>query len=198
MAIKDRITSELKNAILESIRKTEENGNEHGFLMCTDKDGKLYPSREKCEGDSCGMNIDIYPELCPKKKIQGFFHVHPEKLQEEKRLGRKIRKEDIKDIFRVDRKGNIVTLQTPSHADVLTILLTKCNKSTEGTVCITTDLEPDKVGCWTPRAGAANFATCYYAKRDNVLTKNRDIAPKMWIKPLFKKEVIDLMDINGK
>jgi hypothetical protein len=61
MSIKDKITFELKIAMMDSIKKAVESGNEHGFLMCTDKDGKLYPSREKCEGDSCGMDIDINP-----------------------------------------------------------------------------------------------------------------------------------------
>lgn len=196
MSIKDKITLELKYAMMDSIEKAEKSGNEHGFLMCADKDRKLYPSGVKCEGDSCSIYIHIHPEFCPKKKIQGFFHVHPDKLKEEKRLGRKIKKGDIKDIFKVDREGNAVILQTPSHTDVLTALLEKCDKSTEGTVCITSDLEPDKVGCWTPRTGAANFATCYYAKRDNVLTKSGNIAPKMWIKPLFKKELINLRDIH--
>ena len=60
------------------------------------------------------------------------------------------------------------------------------------TVCIAGDIDPDKVGCWTPKRGVANLATCYYAKRDNTLTKEKDIAPKMWIKPLFNKEIIDL------
>jgi hypothetical protein len=47
-----------------------------------------------------------------------------------------------------------------------------------------------------PRTGAANFAACYYAKRDSILTKDKYILPKMWIRPLFKKEVIDLRDIH--
>ena len=95
-----------------------------------------------------------------------------------------------------DEKGNIVSPQTPSYADVLKILLTKCDKSTEGTMCIAADLNPDNVECWTPRIGAANFATCHYAKRENALTKITAITPKMWIKPLFKKEVIDLKSIH--
>ena len=80
----------------------------------------------------------------------------------------------------------------PSHGDVLTMLLTKCNRLTEGTICTTADLEPDKVGCWTLKKGAANFATCYYAKMDYILTKNKSTNPKIWIRPLFNKEIIDL------
>ena len=194
--LKDKISLGLKYAMMDSIDKTKESGNEHGFLICKDKDGKWSASGKNCVGDSCGMDIDILPEICPEKKIQGFFHVHPHISSEEEKLGRKLTKDDIKNAVIKDKKGNIVTLQTPSHADVLTILLTKCDKSTEGTICTAADLQPDKVECWTPRKGAANFATCYYAKRDNILTKKKDTDPKMWIKPLFNKEVIDLKDIH--
>jgi hypothetical protein len=196
MSIKDKITSELKNAIMESIKKTIESGNEHGFLMCTDKDGKLYPSREKCEGDSCGMDVGLSPRLCPKKKIQGLFHVHPNIPEIEKFLGRKFLKDDIKNMSVVDKKGNIGALYSPSQRDVSMILLTKCDKLTEGTVCTATDANPDKIECWTPRIGAANFATCYYIKRYSILEKDKAILPKMWIRPLFKREVIDLRDIH--
>jgi hypothetical protein len=196
MAIKDNITLGLKYAMMNSIDKTKESGNEHGFLMCKNKDGKWSASGRNCEGDSCGMDIDIYPELCPDKKIQGFFHVHPELSEQEERLGRKLTKEDIKNAVVRDKKGNIIELQTPSYADVLTILLTKCEKSTEGTICTASDLVPDNVGCWTPRTGSANFATCYYAKRENILTKNKDIEPKRWIRPLFNKEIIELKNIH--
>jgi hypothetical protein len=196
MTIKDRITSELKNAISESIKKTIESDNEHGFLMCTGKDGKLYPSREKCEGDYCDMDINIFPELCPEKKIQGFFHVHPKKSEVEEALGKKFSKDDVNNIFIVDKRGSKGSIQSPSHKDVSMILLTKCNKLTEGTVCTAADVEPDKIECWTPKTGAANFATCYYAKRDSILTKDKYILPKMWIRPLFKKEIIDLNNIH--
>ena len=202
MSIKDKIAPELKLAMLESIKKTEKSGNEHGFFMCIDKnkqlkleklpDGKLSASKTKCEGDTCGILLDIFPELCPEKKIQGLFHVHPQRLSTETRLGRKLTEKDIKNMVIVDKKGNIITLQTPSHQDILLALLTKCEKSTDGTVCTASDIDPDKVECWTPKKGAANLVTCYYAKRDNTLTKEKDIGPKMWIKPLFDKEIINL------
>lgn len=196
MPIKDKITLGLKYAMINSIEKTKESGNEHGFLICKNKDGKLSASIEKCEGDSCGMDPGIYPELCPEKKIQGFFHVHPDLSDKEEILGRKLTKEEAKNTIIMDEKGNIATPQTPSYVDVLTILLTKCKKITEGTICTVSDLDPDKVGCWTPRTDAANFATCYYAKKDNVWTENKNIVPKRWIRPLFNKEIIDLTNIH--
>jgi hypothetical protein len=196
MTIKDDITLGLKNAITDSIKKSFESGNEHGFLICKDKDGKLSASAKKCEGKSCDMKIDISPGLCPEKKIQGIFHVHPKIPSLEKNLGRKATDDDIKNIFMTDEKGNIVSLQTPSYGDILKILLTKCNKSTEGTVCVAADADPNKVECWTPRRGAANFATCLYAKREDASAKITCIGPKMWTKSLFKKEIIDLRNIH--
>lgn len=192
MSIKDKITPELKDAMLRNIKKTRESGNEHGFFMCADKDGKLSASRTKCEGDSCEIVLKVFPGLCPEKKIQGLFHVHPQIVSAEKLLGRRPTEDDIRDMVLIDKKGNRMIPQTPSHKDVLSILITKCEKSTEGTVCTVGDLEPNRVGCWTPKRGAANLATCYYAKIDNILTKEKGIGPKMWVRPLFEKEIIDL------
>ena len=100
--IKDKITPELKKVFSESIKKTEDSGNEHGFFMCINKDGKLSASRIKCEGDNCEINIRISQETCPGKN-QGFFHVHPKKLQFEKQIGRKFTEEDKKNIIQEER-----------------------------------------------------------------------------------------------
>lgn len=189
--IKDKITPELKKAFSESIKKTEDSGNEHGFFMCINKDGKLSPSQIKCEGNTCEINVRLSSEFCPGKN-QGFFHVHPRKLQYEKQIGRKLTEEDLKNITVTDEKGKITSIHTPSHADVLTIFLNKCNRLTEGTICTAGDLEPDKIECWTPKKGAVNLVTCHYANRENLSIKEKGIEPKMWIKHLFSKEVIDL------
>jgi hypothetical protein len=189
--MKDKITPGLKSAMSESIKKTEESGSEQGFFMCADKDGKLSASTTKCEGNTCGIVVGIFKESCRDKKIQGFFHTHPQRLFAEAQLGRKFTKEDIKNLQITDIKGNIMTLQTPSHTDVLEALIAKCEKYTEGTVCTAADLEPDKASCWTPKKGTANFVTCRYAKRDKIHT-DKYIGPKMWIKPLFNKEIINL------
>lgn len=87
--IKDKITPELKNAFIESIDKTKATHREHGFFMCLGKDGKLYPSEDKCKGMMFGICTEIKKDTCPGK-IQGFFHAHPQRLQLEIMLGRKI------------------------------------------------------------------------------------------------------------
>lgn len=193
MTIKDKITPELKNAFLESIKKTKETDREHGFLICTDKEGKLSTSRRECEGDLCNIRIELTPGECPEK-VQGFFHAHPQKLLLEKFHNRKMTDEDVKRLIAKSRETfkPDITIQSPSHQDILTTLLSKCGKHIEGTVCTGSDLETDKVECWTIKRGAANFLTCKYAKIDSTSTKEIGIIPKKWIRPLFDKEMINL------
>lgn len=192
--IKDKITPELKNAFIESIDKTKNTDREHGFYICLDKDGKLSPSKHKCEGTMHCLTAKIKRDTCPGK-IQGFFHVHPQKLILEMALNRKLSDEEIKQMVssakeRFGKKG--FSVQSPSHVDVLNSLTNRCDGYMEGTTCTTSDLEADKVECWTPKKNAINFVTCSIAKLDNSLTKEIGGIPKKWIRPLFDKEMIDL------
>jgi hypothetical protein len=189
--IKDKITPDLKKILSETIKKTEYSGNEHGFFMCLNKDGKLSASKIKCEGDKCKIDMRLSKETCPDNN-QGFFHVHPEKLNFEKILGIKITADNRKNIVITDGRGKIITAHSPSHLDVLTMFITKCNKLSEGTICTAGDIIPDKVECWTPKKGAVNPITCYYAKKDISTKEKKDVVPKTWIKYLFNKEIIDL------
>lgn len=151
-------------------------------------------SRRKCEGDLCSITLEQIPEACPEK-VQGFFHVRPQKPLLEKLFNRKMTDEDVKELVAKSKepfKKKGITIQTPSHQDALMTLLLKCEKQIEGTVYTGSDLETDKVECWTTKRGAANFLTCRYAKIDNVVTKEIGIEPKRWVRPLFNKEIIDL------
>lgn len=49
--IQDKITSQLKARFSREIQKTVRTGNEHGFLICIDNKGKLYPTKSTCEGE---------------------------------------------------------------------------------------------------------------------------------------------------
>lgn len=192
--IKDKITPELKSAFMESIDKTKTTNREHGFYMCLDKDGKLSPSKDKCEGTIGCLKAEIKSDTCPGK-IQGFFHAHPQRLILETMINRKLSDEEIKDMVsnakeRFGKKG--FSVQTPSHTDVLNSLINKCNGYMEGTMCTTSDLEADKLECWTPKKNATNFVTCSIAKFDDTFTKKIGGVPKRWIRPLFDKEMIDL------
>jgi hypothetical protein len=192
--IKDKITPELKRSFLETIEKTRNSGKEHGFFICEDKDDKLHASDRKCEGSLCSIIVDPKIGDCPGK-IKGFFHAHPHITTLEKTYGIKFSQTDIKELISMSKelsKRENISLQIPSHRDVLTSLLQKCIRKTEGTVCTATDMEKDKIECWTPKRNAANFITCGYAKIDDTKTEDIGEYPKMWIKPLFDKEVIRL------
>jgi len=192
--IKDKITPELKNAFIESIGKTKATDREHGFYMCLDKDGKLSPSEDKCEGTTHCLNAEIKPDTCPGK-IQGFFHAHPQRLHLEIMLSRKLSDEELKFMVSKTRERFIkkgFSVQSPSHIDVLNSFMDKCEKLTEGTTCTTSDLEADKIECWSPKKYAANFATCSIAKIDKTLGRGLGGKPKKWIKSLYDKEIIDL------
>ena len=192
--IKDKISPGLKDAFSENIEKTLETGKEHGFYICADKEGKLTPSRVRCIGSQCSIVAERLPDMCPEK-IQGFFHTHPQRSLLEKIIDRKLTKEDMRILTEQGKKlakEKGLTAQTPSHRDVLVFFISKCDNFSEGTVCIAGDMEPDKVGCWTPKKGAVNRLTCSYAKHDSKAKDKFGIGPKRWIKPLFDKEVINL------
>lgn len=192
MPIKDKITPQLKNAISDNIKKTKESGREHGFFMCIDKEEKLVASRIKCEGGQCGIVANRLLGTCPGK-IQGFFHVHPQRSILEKMEGKKFTEDEVRYLVENYRKRKKdMTAQMPSHKDVLTTLMMKCEEYTEGTICTAGDLETDKVECWTSKKDVANFINCSRAKIDNILTRKMGIAPKKWIRPLFDIEIIDL------
>lgn len=192
--IKDKITPGLKKSFLENIKKTIDTGKEHGFFICEDNVKKLYASERRCEGSSCDIIADPMVGDCPGN-IKGFFHVHPNITTIEKMYDIKFSKADIDNLIPLSKELSEIeniSLQMPSHRDVLTSLLQKCRKETEGIVCTASDMETDKVECWIPKKNAANFVTCGYAKIDNIMTKETMNYPKMWIKPLFIKEVIHL------
>lgn len=68
--IKDSLTPELKSAFVESIDKTKATHREHGFFMCLEKDGKLFPSEYKCEG-----TMHVYPQKSKKIRVLRKFKV---------------------------------------------------------------------------------------------------------------------------
>lgn len=154
----------------------------------------MYASERRCEGSSCNIIAEPITGEC-HIKVKGFFHVHPQIAEFEKMLRMKFTQADIDKIISFSKefsKKEDISLQTPSHRDLLAALIQKCQGKTEGTTCIAADLEADKVECYSPKKNAANFVTCNYAKIDNIITKEVGGYPKMWIKPLFHKEVIHI------
>lgn len=192
--IKDKITPELKAKFLQEIQKTIIDGNEHGFLICHDNKGNLSPSKTSI-GEKDNINFINIKDQCPFK-IQGDFHTHAsvsdlrnfikEKIPEEK-----VSDDIIKDITIKLYKENGITTTTPSHGDLLGLLVLKGKDKVIGTVCMSSDAEPNNVECWTTKD---DIHRNHY-KRANIEIQDRKLIrnpPHNWIKPLFNKEIINL------
>jgi len=195
MTIKNRVTPELKSRFYQDIQKTIQNGNEHGFLICSDNQGNLSPSKTAI-GEKDHINFIDISTQCPFK-IQGDFHTHAsvsdmrsfvkEKLPEEK-----VSEDAIRDMTIKLYKENGITTTGPSHGDLLGLLVLKNNGKVLGTVCMSSDAEPNSVECWTARDDA--IYNDHY-KRAGVELKSDKLLrnpPHDWIKPLFNKEIISL------
>ena len=192
--IKYKITPELKQKFIQEIHKTITDGDEHGFLICKDNEGNLSPSIAT-NGNKHNINFTDIKYQCPFK-IQGDFHTHAsvsdlrnfikEKIPEEK-----VSDDVIKDITIKLYKENGITTTTPSHGDLLGLLVLKGKNKVIGTVCMSSDAEPNNVECWTTKD---NINRTHY-KRANIEIQDRKLIrnpPHDWIKPLFNKEIITL------
>lgn len=194
--IKDKITPELKQRFKHEIRKTTIDGAEHGFLICKDHNGNLSPS-EATNGGKYHINFESIKSQCPFK-IQGDFHTHAsvedmrnfikDKIPEEVHISENI----IRDITIKLYKENGISTTTPSHGDLLGLLVLKNKDKTTGTVCMGSDAEPKHIECWTIKDDTINDN---HYKRANTEIQDENLLrniPHNWIKPLFHKEIIDL------
>jgi len=192
MPIKDKITPEIKKAFLEEIKKTRDIGKEQGFLICLDKKGELSASKKRCTGEECGFYIENVHEYCPDK-VQGAFHTHPYLPNIEKFYGRKPTEKEIEKATKIYKKHferKSISLQTPSHHDVTDTLINQCIGDTEGTVCTGSDLDLNKVECWTVKSEKVKIRDCSQATEEH--RERIGDEPRKWIKPLFDKEIIRL------
>lgn len=197
--IKNKITSELKKAFIEEIEKTINTGKEQGFLICVEdkgndiKKGDLFPSKKRCQGQECGFIIKDVSGYCPDK-IQGAFHTHPYLPNIENFYGHKPSEKEIKkgiNIYKKHFERMGILLQSPSHHDVVDTLLNQCVGESEGTVCTGTDLDLNKVECWTVRNDEKiKIRDCSRANEE--VKKRIGDKPREWVKPLFDKEIIFL------
>lgn len=199
--IADKITPVLKNRFRKEIRLTMETGKERGFFICKDENGNLAPSKRTCQGTECEVSLKDPRGACPVK-IQGDFHTHPDLAITKiylKEQGRKIDTDDVlkiqirkakKDIQeRLGIKG--LPTVTPSYTDTLKSLLINCGSDIEATSCVGSDLEDDKVECWTPKKDI-KLADCEKAEKEYGKVKGKSLSPRKWVVDLFEKETIDL------
>lgn len=209
MSIKDKITPNLKNRFLEEIKKSGISRKERGFLLCLDKKGNMYPT-ETCEGDECEINL--YSKTKDKNicigDIQGEFHTHPvvAMLRDSSKeiLGQTLSDDTIKTVLRdvlknrEKEEGMEITLQTPSYTDIIGAILGNCTGVTKGTTCIGTDIEDDKVECWTMKDISKENKRDVCNKAGNELVeikklKTEQLVPtRKWVKPIFDREIINI------
>ena len=209
MSIKDKITQELKERFKEAIKKTIDTGREQGFYICKDKEGKLFADKG-CEGGQCDIMIGRPQDACKGEINHGDFHTHPftslasfERMTLIKTYGYDRIKNDLKNVIKEEFKYlhekeglKGMSINTPSYIDALKTLSFKCDGLTQGTICIGTDMDKDKVECWTVKETDkdTNSKNCKKMQKEwkYAVIMGGDMPIKKWIAPLFNKEIIDL------
>ena len=201
--IKDKITPKLKERLKDAIKKTIDTGKEQGFYICKDKEGKLFADKG-CEGEQCDLMIGRPQDACRGEINQGDFHTHPlfERMALIKKYGYSRIEDDLKNVIieefnQLHEKEGLknVSINTPSYIDTLKALGFKCDNLTQGTICIGTDIEKDKVECWTVRETDkdTNSKNCNKMEEEWKYAVRRGGVPvKKWIVPVFDKEIIGL------
>lgn len=198
--IKDKITPQLRKKFLEEIKKTEEIGKERGFHLCIEKDGKL-SAGETCTGNECGLKFRSSELSCPGRKVQGDFHTHPYLTDVRKRYNITF-KGASNELLRASVESYLKeighTPTIPSHSDVIDAILGKCAKKMEGTTCIGTDLDMNKVECWTIKN--IDDGDCIRALMEKIspIEEDESTLPHDWTKSLFNIEMIDLKNTRRK
>ena len=210
--IKDKITPELRSRFIEDIKRSKESGKERGFFLCENKESKLIPSKS-CEGTECDIHLGDPRTGCPSEtKAYGEFHTHPylySVKQELRKEGKILPSEELRidEKLRIKMGKNIreaheritgikgITINTPSYTDVLRALLSKSINLTNGTVCTSTDVETNKVECWTIRETDKDklkrLAIIGMTELDKVKPKGSELMKK-WIDDISDRETIEL------
>lgn len=199
--ISDNITPVLKHRFRKEIRITADTGKERGFFICKDEKGYLVPSKKTCQGTECEVTLKNPRGACPIK-IQGDFHTHPDLAITKIYLKEQDKKIDTDDILKdkiikskkeVQERLGIKGLPaiTPSYSDALKSILVNCASDIEGTACVGSDLEDDKVECWTPKKDM-KLKDCQKAEKEYEIVKGKSLSARKWIVDLFDKETIDL------
>jgi len=195
--IKYKITPELKKKIKGAIKETVRTGKEHGFLLCRDNKGSISATKSS-EGKNDFIDLSEHRDSCPFK-IQGDFHTHAyasdmKNFIKKEFPEKKVTEDKIRDITinMYEMGGSSVT--GPSHGDLLNTLLLKRDKEIIGTVCTGSDVDNNKIECWTVKNDINND---HYRRAEKEITNTKFVRdpPHEWAKRLFHKEEIDLNKI---
>lgn len=203
--IKDKISPDLKKRFKDEIKKSIKEGKERGFYLCLDEKGKIFSSTSS-EGDVEEVNLEHIREC--KGKVEGDFHVHVHissikkdmlllrkeyEKEYEKELKYKLPSDEkIKYVWKKIFRRTGLTPSSPSENDLLTAAKRKCDGTTNGTACVGSDIDKDRVECWTIINEFMTKKTC-----DKITERYEKIgelgdSPSKLTKRLFLREVIDL------
>lgn len=201
--IKDKITPELKSKFQDAISKTKDNGEEHGFYICSDKKelSELSPS-ELRYGKDRRINLGNPVTACHGKKVQGNFHTHSYFTlfkQQSKFMKPEMSDDDVKKFIKKKHGEHIkqtgvkeITLDSPSPKDLLTSILYSCIGKPEGIMCVGSDMGNNKVECWVPKEIKKTECDMAYQSLYQDGKEKEMITYESWMTPLFNKEVIEL------
>jgi len=210
--IKDKITQELRSRFIEDIKISKESGKERGFFICQNKDEKLIPSKS-CEGSECSIHLGDPRTACPSETTTyGNFHTHPYLYnikQEFRKDGKIPPNEELKITNELKTKmmKNIgefheritgvkgININSPSYTDVLKALLAKSINFTKGTVCTSTDIDTNKIECWTIKDIEKDKLTRLAVKGMIELDKTKSEGSgliKKWLDDISERETIEL------
>lgn len=203
--IKNKISPDLEERFKYEIEKSIENGKERGFFLCLDEKDKIFPS-ESSEGDEDTIYISNIRDC--KGKVEGNFHVHnyishmrkdyvlfrKEIDKEYEKKHKQLSNETIRKVLK-KVMGKRLKPSSPSERDLLVAAIHKCNGLTNGTVCIGSDMEKNRVECWTIINEFMTKKTCNkvketYESRYNEIEKGS--SPSKFTKRLFLREIINL------
>ena len=153
--IKDKISCDLKNRIIEDNLKTRHDGLERGFYICIGrKDKKLYPHERKCVGEYCKVELI---GTCPNK-AQGTYHVHPlvQRIINETKetTGKKVSEEEAAELLSRSKAKYVSEYTTRSGPDLIHAIMNRQEEKSHGTTCIGSDFKHNIVDCWSIKKNA--------------------------------------------
>lgn len=145
--IKDKISCDLKNRIIENNSKSLHDGRERGFSIYIGKDKKLYPHEINCVG-TCHSVAIIHTY---SNQTQGYYHTHPlvqRTIRDtEKATGNKVSEKEVVEYLLKSKNKYILKHTLPSKHDLIQAMLDKYEKMSQGTECVGTDFRPNVINC---------------------------------------------------
>lgn len=195
--IKEKITPEMRSQFQDAVNKTKDTGREHGFFLCIDKQQNLSASKLR-SGIANQIKLESPLVACPGKKIQGDFHTHTY-LTVLKKIKPDYSDENIRKLIKNEHKKYLeelgtkeLTIDSPSPKDLLKEILYKCTGISRGTTCVISDVDSDKIECWTAKENNGDACNIAYNKLFKDEKERELVKYDKHMISLFDKEIIEL------